>query len=140
MTIFEPITSDSDPLRIAIDEAWLVDETTCVNALLQQIKFSEDAQQRIDALARRLVIAVREKSQAQGSIDAFMQEYDLSSQEGVVLMCLAEALLRIPDDETADRLIQDKLGSADWGSHLWRSAVCECIDMGADADRAYGRA
>ncbi len=122
MMIFAPITSDSNPLRIAIDEAWLADETSCVNALLQQVKLSDDAQQRIDALARKLVIAVREKSQAQGSIDAFMQEYDLSSQEGVVLMCLAEALLRIPDDETADRLIQDKLGTADWGSHLWRSS------------------
>jgi len=120
--ILEPITSDSDPLRSAIDNAWLADETTCVNSLLQQVQLDNAALQRIDSLARHLVITVREKSQAQGGIDAFMQEYDLSSQEGVVLMCLAEALLRIPDDETADRLIQDKLGAADWGSHLWRSS------------------
>lgn len=120
--IFEPITSDSDPLRIAIDDAWLTDETRCVNQLLTQVKLDDDAQQRIESLARRLVISVRKKALTQGSIEAFMQEYDLSSQEGVVLMCLAEALLRIPDDETADRLIQDKLGAADWGSHLWNSS------------------
>ncbi len=120
--IFEPIASDTDPLRSAIDVAWLSDETRVVNQLLQQIQFDGNAQSRIEALARQLVIGVREKAHAQGSIDAFMQEYDLSSQEGVVLMCLAEALLRIPDDKTADRLIQDKLGAADWGSHLWRSS------------------
>ena len=51
----------------------------------------------------------------------FWHEYELSSQEGVVLMCLAEALLRIPDAETADRLIRDKLGPADWEGHLGRS-------------------
>ncbi len=120
--IFEPIASDTDPLRSAIDAAWLSDETRVVNQLLQQTQFDGNAQSRIEALARQLVIGVREKAHAQGSIDAFMQEYDLSSQEGVVLMCLAEALLRIPDDKTADRLIQDKLGAADWGSHLWCSS------------------
>ena len=51
-------------------------------------------------------------------LDAFLRQYDLSSQEGVILMCLAEALLRIPDDETADRLIADKLKAGDWASHL----------------------
>ena len=120
--ILEPLANDTNPLRIAIDDAWLANETRCVNQILSQTKLNEDAQQRIESLARRLVIAVRAKAQVQGSIDAFMQEYDLSSQEGVVLMCLAEALLRIPDDATADRLIQDKLGNADWGSHLWRSS------------------
>ncbi len=120
--IFEPLASNKNPLRCAIDDAWLADETLAVQQLLNQIQLDDSARQRIDAHARELVIAVREKAQAQGSIDAFMQEYDLSSQEGVVLMCLAEALLRIPDDETADRLIQDKLGNADWGSHLWHSS------------------
>jgi RHH-type proline utilization regulon transcriptional repressor/proline dehydrogenase/delta 1-pyrroline-5-carboxylate dehydrogenase len=64
---------------------------------------------------------VRERSHEQGALDAFMQEYDLSSEEGVVLMCLAEALLRIPDTETAEALIADKLSAADWESHLGRS-------------------
>ncbi len=120
--IFKPLASDKNPLRCAIDDAWLADETLAVQQRLNQIQLDDSARQRIDVHARELVIAVREKAQAQGSIDAFMQEYDLSSQEGVVLMCLAEALLRIPDDETADRLIQDKLGNADWGNHLWHSS------------------
>jgi len=120
--ISEPLASNKNPLRCAIDDAWLADETLAVQQLLNQIQLDDSTRQHIDALARELVIGVREKAQAQGNIDAFMQEYDLSSQEGVVLMCLAEALLRIPDDETADRLIQDKLGNADWGSHLWRSS------------------
>ena len=84
--ILEPLANDTDPLRIAIDDAWLTDETRCVNQLLQQTQLDDAAQQRIEVLARKLVINVREKAQAQGSIDAFMQEYDLSSQEGVVLM------------------------------------------------------
>src|SRR5690606_34845306 len=55
---------------------------------------------------------------ASGGIDAFLREYHLGSREGVILMCLAEALLRIPDAETADRLIADKIPSGDWEEHL----------------------
>ena len=72
--------------------------------------------------ARNLVAAVRKRKAEQGVLEAFMQEYDLSSEEGVVLMCLAEALLRIPDDDTAEKLIADKLGDADWESHLGKSS------------------
>src|SRR5690606_17762469 len=61
------------------------------------------------------------RAREQGGLDAFIHEYDLSSREGVALMCLAEALLRIPDPETADRLIADKLFEADWEKHLGRS-------------------
>ena len=64
---------------------------------------------------------VRAHRTSQGGIDAFMQEYSLSSEEGVVLMCLAEALLRIPDAETADKLIADKLGGKDWDKHVGQS-------------------
>ena len=72
-------------------------------------------------LARQLVAAVRAGRTKQGGIDAFMQEYSLSSEEGVVLMCLAEALLRIPDADTADKLIADKVGGKDWERHLGQS-------------------
>ena len=68
-----------------------------------------------------LVETLRANRAREGGIDSFMQEYELSSREGVVLMCLAEALLRIPDDETADRLIRDKIAAADWESHLGHS-------------------
>ena len=81
----------------------------------------EDIRAEVQALARRLVQAVRASRHAQGTIDAFMQEYSLSSEEGVVLMCLAEALLRIPDAETADKLIADKIGNKDWAGHLGQS-------------------
>ena len=54
-------------------------------------------------------------------VEAFMREYDLSSEEGVLLMCVAEALLRIPDQGTADKLIRDKLGDADWDAHVGQS-------------------
>ncbi|HSC05839.1 MAG TPA: bifunctional proline dehydrogenase/L-glutamate gamma-semialdehyde dehydrogenase PutA, partial [Steroidobacteraceae bacterium] len=79
------------------------------------------AQARIEATARRLVAEVRKRRQGQGGLDAFLHEFSLSSREGVVLMCLAEALLRIPDADTADRLIRDKLADADWARHLGHS-------------------
>ena len=64
---------------------------------------------------------VRANRRAQGSIDSFMQQFSLSSEEGVVLMCLAESLLRIPDADTADKLIADKIGEKDWEAHLGQS-------------------
>jgi RHH-type proline utilization regulon transcriptional repressor/proline dehydrogenase/delta 1-pyrroline-5-carboxylate dehydrogenase len=64
---------------------------------------------------------VRARAQDQGAIEAFMRQYDLGSEEGVLLMCVAEALLRIPDQDTADKLIRDKLGDADWKKHMGQS-------------------
>ncbi|MFQ5761190.1 MAG: bifunctional proline dehydrogenase/L-glutamate gamma-semialdehyde dehydrogenase, partial [Acidiferrobacterales bacterium] len=110
-----------DPLRAAIRDAFLADETASLEALLPQAEISADANARVAEQARKLVIAVREKSKTQGGLDAFMHEYDLSSEEGVMLMCLAEALLRIPDADTADRLIRDKLAQGQWDKHLGKS-------------------
>ncbi|MGH6946444.1 MAG: bifunctional proline dehydrogenase/L-glutamate gamma-semialdehyde dehydrogenase PutA, partial [Kiloniellales bacterium] len=76
---------------------------------------------RISARARALVQAVRERRVGQGGLDAFLHEYELSSREGVVLMCLAEALLRVPDAPTIDKLIKDKIATADWEAHLGHS-------------------
>jgi RHH-type proline utilization regulon transcriptional repressor/proline dehydrogenase/delta 1-pyrroline-5-carboxylate dehydrogenase len=64
---------------------------------------------------------VREKRTRASGVDALMHEFSLSSEEGVALMCLAEALLRIPDTETADRLIADKISKGDWKKHLGES-------------------
>jgi RHH-type proline utilization regulon transcriptional repressor/proline dehydrogenase/delta 1-pyrroline-5-carboxylate dehydrogenase len=111
----------SDALRQAIDRLYHAEEAEVVRALLAEARFDPATQSRVDARARELVRAVRERKADQGLMEAFMQEYDLSSEEGVVLMCLAEALLRIPDDETAEKLIADKLGDADWESHLGKS-------------------
>ena len=81
------------------------------------------AAERLVALetGRRLVMGARARADERPYLDAFLQEFGLSNQEGIALMCLAEALLRIPDDETADRLIAEKLTSGNWDSHSGRS-------------------
>ena len=71
--------------------------------------------------ARALVTGARARAEERSYLDAFLQEFGLSNQEGIALMCLAEALLRIPDDATADRLIAEKLRAGDWGAHAGRS-------------------
>ncbi|MBL8257915.1 MAG: bifunctional proline dehydrogenase/L-glutamate gamma-semialdehyde dehydrogenase PutA [Pseudoxanthomonas mexicana] len=108
-------------LRAAITAAWLRDETAHVRELLEQARLPADEQIQAQKLAMDLVKRVRARAQDQGAIEAFMRQYDLGSEEGVLLMCVAEALLRIPDQETADKLIRDKLGDADWEKHLGQS-------------------
>lgn len=92
-----------------------------MEALLDTVDLSEEARQRIKINAKQLVTDVRNQSRTVGGLNAFLQQYDLSSEEGVVLLCLAEALLRIPDSETADRLIRDKLSKTHWEKHLGKS-------------------
>jgi RHH-type proline utilization regulon transcriptional repressor/proline dehydrogenase/delta 1-pyrroline-5-carboxylate dehydrogenase len=75
---------------------------------------SADAERRIDALATRLIGAIRNHAGGLGGIEDFLHAYSLSTQEGLALMVLAEALLRVPDAETTDRLIEDKLSGRDW--------------------------
>ena len=104
--------------RSEIDAYLFKDESALIHSLADKAKLSNADDDKVLKIATNLVQVVRKNRNAQGSIDAFMQEYSLSSQEGVVLMCLAEALLRIPDAETADRLIADKIGGRDWESHL----------------------
>src|SRR6187551_2241979 len=76
-----------------------------------------DAEARIDARARRLVEAIRARTGGLGGVEDFLQAYALSTREGLALMVLAEALLRVPDSQTADRLIEDKLAAGDWAHH-----------------------
>ncbi|WP_374440545.1 bifunctional proline dehydrogenase/L-glutamate gamma-semialdehyde dehydrogenase PutA [Stella sp.] len=111
----------ADSLRAALRRATRADETAVVEGLLAAATLSSDARDRVAMQARRLVEAVRGGRSGKGGLDAFLHEYELSSQEGIVLMCLAEALLRIPDSETVDRLIRDKIGRADWQRHLGAS-------------------
>jgi RHH-type transcriptional regulator, proline utilization regulon repressor / proline dehydrogenase / delta 1-pyrroline-5-carboxylate dehydrogenase len=107
--------------RTAIADHLFADEATLVASLAAQVDFSILDQNKITNQATALVQAVRDNRTSQGSIDAFMQQFSLSSDEGVVLMCLAEALLRIPDAATADQLIADKLGDRDWSDHIGKS-------------------
>ena len=105
----------------SLSDAYLVDEEIIVNELLSLADPGPDQRHDIKQLATQLVNKVRENIDELDGIDAFMQEYDLSSKEGILLMCLAEALLRIPDKSTADKLIKDKILDADWKSHLGKS-------------------
>ncbi|HEY3858844.1 MAG TPA: hypothetical protein VGM47_04430, partial [Gammaproteobacteria bacterium] len=95
--IFRTQPPKLDPLRAAINELYLADEARCVDALLTQAKLDDKSRAEIQARAKTLVQAVRKNRQHKGGIEEFLRQYDLSSQEGMVLMCLAEAFLRIPD-------------------------------------------
>ena len=119
--IFENPLPSSTALRDAVRAAIRVDEDQCVDGLLDQVTLTKASRERISRTATGLVEAVRAMQPGQDGLDAFLYEYELSSREGVVLMCLAEALLRIPDSDTRDRLIRDKIGDADWEGHLGRS-------------------
>ncbi|RMD80286.1 MAG: bifunctional proline dehydrogenase/L-glutamate gamma-semialdehyde dehydrogenase PutA [Gammaproteobacteria bacterium] len=109
-----------DPWRQAVDRAYLAPEPERVRELAAAVALDEGERRQVQEEARALVEAVRRAEKP--PLQAFLAEYDLSSQEGVVLLCLAEALLRIPDAETADRLIRDKLARGDWDRHLGHSA------------------
>jgi RHH-type transcriptional regulator, proline utilization regulon repressor / proline dehydrogenase / delta 1-pyrroline-5-carboxylate dehydrogenase len=89
--------------------------------LLATAAVSPEAEIRIDQRATALIAAIRARSSGLGGIEDFLREYSLSTKEGLALMVLAEALLRVPDSLTANRLIEDKLGQADWAHHETRS-------------------
>ncbi|MBT6205189.1 MAG: bifunctional proline dehydrogenase/L-glutamate gamma-semialdehyde dehydrogenase, partial [Rhodospirillaceae bacterium] len=116
--VFRQPAGPSTPLRHAVRDAYRTDEGAAIEALLEIADLQDVERRRVERIARDIVAHVRAKRREAGGIDAFMHEYDLSSQEGVALMCLAEALLRVPDAETADRLIRDKIAEADWKQHV----------------------
>ncbi|GLK67857.1 trifunctional transcriptional regulator/proline dehydrogenase/L-glutamate gamma-semialdehyde dehydrogenase [Hansschlegelia plantiphila] len=107
-------------LRGAITAATLRREPDCVPPLIEAARLPPERIASAQGVARKLVEAVRAKGRSDG-VEGLVQEYALSSEEGVALMCLAEALLRIPDAATRDSLIRDKIGRGDWRSHLGRS-------------------
>ena len=90
------LPASPDPLRAAITAAWVRDETEHVRELLAQARQPDADRAAIQATASDLVRRVRARAKDQGAIEAFMRQYDLGSEEGVLLMCVAEALLRIP--------------------------------------------
>ncbi|MGQ0621795.1 MAG: bifunctional proline dehydrogenase/L-glutamate gamma-semialdehyde dehydrogenase PutA [Panacagrimonas sp.] len=110
-----------DSLRGAITRHWLAPEAALIAQLVPQARFDPATRDAIQARAADGVRRVRARGSGASPLDAFMREYDLGSEEGVLLMCLAEALLRIPDPATAQMLIADKLGSAAWHRHLGQS-------------------
>jgi RHH-type proline utilization regulon transcriptional repressor/proline dehydrogenase/delta 1-pyrroline-5-carboxylate dehydrogenase len=109
-------------LRAAIRDALHQDERSCLAERLNQARLNAVQEHAIQTVARDWILAVRERGEQQSGLDGFLREYDLSSQEGILLMCIAEALLRIPDSGTADRLIEDQLSKGKWAEHLGNSA------------------
>lgn len=102
-------------------ESFLADESRVLNQLLSIARLSPQINAQVDATARSLVESVRGKQRDNAGMQSFLTQYDLSTQEGVLLMCVAEALLRIPDASTADKLIKDKFSQGDWKKHLGAS-------------------
>ena len=106
--------------RTALRRAYREDEQSCVKARVKQAEPASVVHDQAADLAGKLIVGAR-KEKASG-IDAFLHQYGLDTEEGIALMCLAEALLRVPDAETADLLIRDKLGDIDWSEHLGESS------------------
>lgn len=119
MQFIKPV--ESNPLRDAITRAYHMDETICVDQLLQEATLPQASLDNIAKTATKLVAEVRKQRINQGGLDAFLYQYDLASSEGIALMCMAEALLRIPDTDTVEELIRDKITSANWEAHLNQS-------------------
>ena len=119
--VFDAPLPPAEPLRQAVRLAYRLDETAAAAQILAAAALPPDALERIGRRAHDLVAEARRRQLGKGGIDALLHEYALSTPEGVVLMCLAEALLRIPDAGTIDRLIRDKLAPADWARHLGHS-------------------
>ncbi len=112
------------PLRAAIGALSRTPEPELLPGLLTRARLAPEAAARVQALALRVARGVRERSRDSGRaglVQGLLQEFALSSQEGVALMCLAEALLRIPDAATRDALIRDKISRGDWQAHVGRS-------------------
>ncbi|WP_404837050.1 trifunctional transcriptional regulator/proline dehydrogenase/L-glutamate gamma-semialdehyde dehydrogenase [Aeromonas media] len=112
-------------LRAAITSAYRRPETEAVPMLLEQARLPKEKAEATQKLALSIAEKLRNQKSAsgrQGLVQGLLQEFSLSSQEGVALMCLAEALLRIPDKATRDALIRDKISGGNWSQHLGQSA------------------
>ena len=107
-----------NPLRDVITNAYRMDETACLNLLIPAALLPEEQLAHIKDTAKQLVIATREYKKKQNKIDQLLHQYNLSTEEGIALMSLAEALLRIPDKMTMDKFISDKISTVDWQSHI----------------------
>jgi RHH-type transcriptional regulator, proline utilization regulon repressor / proline dehydrogenase / delta 1-pyrroline-5-carboxylate dehydrogenase len=112
--------ADTAPLFSA---AYAPPDEAIAAILLDEAARASEAERRIDAYARRLVEGIRARAGGLGGVEDFLHAYSLSTKEGLALMVLAEALLRVPDAATADRLIEDKLATGEWSSHHVKSSA-----------------
>lgn len=109
------------PERLAVRANYAADEAAIVRQLLDVITLDKEKRLQIARVGAEIVTQVR-RDTSPSMMESFLAEYGLSTAEGVGLMCLAEALLRVPDAETIDELIHDKIEPSDWGAHLGQSA------------------
>ena len=107
-------------IRLGMRSAYLADEQVCIESLLTGLDLAAETREAMSAQAAELVRQVRNHS-SPTMMEKFLGEYGLSTKEGVALMCMAEALLRVPDKATIDALIEDKVQAGDWSSHLGHS-------------------
>ncbi len=110
-----------DDKRQAIINAYRMDEKTCIEQLLKEAQLDKATEKRVAMQAEEWITEIRKQRIKSHGVDAFLSQYSLSSEEGIALMCLAEALLRVPDKNTMDALIRDKLTSPNWKMHLGKS-------------------
>ncbi len=118
MALHDP--APTSPSRQAVREAYRAEENACVAQRMAQADAAEQCHPEAAELAAELIEGARRRKAS--GIDAFLQQYGLATEEGVALMCLAEALLRVPDARTADALIRDKIGDIDWAEHMGESS------------------
>ena len=111
---------NTSALRHRIDTQTYADPDAVLEQLVARAALSSEARHRITTQAAALVRDIRNTT-APGLMEVFLAEYGLSTDEGVALMCLAEALLRVPDADTIDALIEDKIAPSDWGRHMGHS-------------------
>ncbi len=119
--IFDSPVPELNEAKHAFRAAYRVGESKSIKRLMKSATLSAKEKNRIFKFACQLVEYVRARQKKSGGLENLLHEYDLSTEEGVALMCLAEALLRVPDPMTADALIRDKIGGGDWQKHLGHS-------------------
>lgn len=117
----EFLQQDSDALKAMISGCYGLDESEWLSYLMALAEPSSEEMSAVSARAARLIEQVRSRDDAILMIDALLLQYSLDTREGILLMCLAEALMRVPDAQTADALIRDKLSVADWEQYLRKS-------------------
>lgn len=110
-----------DEIRYTLRQRTHADEDVCISELLDSITLTKGQRESAQARAAAFIESCRSKDSKHNLLDSFLQEFSLSNQEGIALMCLAEALLRIPDKHVADELIEEKLNSGNWSKHYGQS-------------------
>ncbi len=115
------MNTTTDTLRLTLRENMLTDESSLIRALAKECNLSQNERENICQQAVALVNKVRTDT-SPALMESFLTQFGLSTDEGIALMCLAEALLRVPDSDTVDALIHDKIAPADWGKHLGQSS------------------